>query len=321
MNHLEASFTGRNSLWRYIVMIVAIMLATNTVGAFPIILAGVLKSVSDPSAFSRFAANPNDLSTLGLDPISGLAMMIFPFMIGLLAFALLVRPLNNRSFKITLNGTDKIRWDRFFISALVWLIISGLYLFVYLKIDPANFRLNNLSSSLIALSLVTILMIPFQAGFEEVLFRGYLMQGFAAFSKNRWLPLIFTSVAFGLMHSFNPEVKEYGFLQMMPQYVLFGLIFGIITILDDGIEASMGAHAANNIFLCIAVTSKSSALSTPAVYEQLNVSPWFELAGLAVSGVIFVLVLRKIFRWQSFGILSGKVEKPALPQDTTQVIY
>ena len=65
---------------------------------------------------------------------------------------------------------------------------------------------------------------------------------------------------------------------MMPQYVLFGLIFGIITVLDDGIEAAIGAHAANNIFLCIMVTNDSSALQTPAVYEQHNIYPWTELA-------------------------------------------
>jgi membrane protease YdiL (CAAX protease family) len=48
------------------------------------------------------------------------------------------------------------------------------------------------------------------------------MQGFAAMVKNRWFPLIMTSILFGLMHSFNPEVKEFGFFTMMPQYIAFG---------------------------------------------------------------------------------------------------
>jgi membrane protease YdiL (CAAX protease family) len=59
---------------------------------------------------------------------------------------------------------------------------------------------------------------------------------------------------------------------MMPQYVLFGLVFGIITVLDDGIEAAVGAHAANNIFLCIMVTL-TLLPSDAAVYEQQNVYP------------------------------------------------
>ena len=245
---------------------------------------------------------------LGLSPNVGFVMMLFPFMAGLLAFILLVKPLNNRTFKMTINGTGKIRWNRFFISAAVWMILSALYLFFYLKIDPSNFTLNNKTASLIILSVVSVLFIPFQAAFEEMLFRGYLMQGFAALVKNRWFPLIMTSVLFGLMHAFNPEVKEFGFFTMMPQYIVFGLIFGIITILDDGIEAAMGAHTANNIFLCIMVTNESSALQTPALYEQYNIHPWTEFAALVVSGILFILILKMIFKWDDFSVLFGKGE-------------
>ena len=102
------------------------------------------------------------------------------------------------------------------------------------------------------------------------------MQGFTALLRNRLFPLIMTSLLFALMHGLNPEVKEYGFLTMMPQYILFGLIFGIITILDDGVEAAIGAHTANNAFLCIMVTTKSSALQTAALYEQYSIHPWIE---------------------------------------------
>jgi membrane protease YdiL (CAAX protease family) len=308
MNHLESTFTGKNSFWRYMIMFAVVLIVSNTIGALPLLITAVMKSISNPEVFSQLSANPNDYSVLGLDPNVGLAMMLFPFMAGLLAFILLVKPLNNRTLKNVINGTRKIRWNRFFISASIWMILSGLYLFVYLKIDPANFTLNNKTSSLIILSVVSLLFIPFQAAFEEVLFRGYLMQGFAAVLRNRWFPLLMTSVLFGLMHAFNPEVKEFGFLTMIPQYVLFGLIFGIITILDDGIEAAMGAHTANNVFLCIMVTNKSSALQTPALYQQLNIFPWTEFAGLLFTGMVFIIVLKIIFGWDDFSVLFKKIQ-------------
>lgn len=288
-------------------MVTIILIVANTIGAVPLIIALIIKSGSNPAVFSQIAANPNDYSVIGLNPNAGLVMMLFPFMAGLLAFILLVKPLNNRTFKITINGTGRIRWDRFYISATVWLILSGLYLLFYLKIDPANFTLNNKTASLIILSAVSVLFIPFQAAFEEVLFRGYLMQGFAAMIRKRWFPLIMTSIFFGLMHAFNPEVKEFGFFIMMPQYIVFGLIFGIITILDDGIEAAMGAHTANNIFLCIMVTNQSSALQTPALYEQYNIHPWAEFAALIVSGIIFILILKMIFKWDTLSLLFKKI--------------
>jgi membrane protease YdiL (CAAX protease family) len=133
------------------------------------------------------------------------------------------------------------------------------------------------------------------------------MQGFAALLKNRWFPLIMTSILFGLLHGLNPEVKAFGFLTMMPQYIVFGLIFGIITILDDGIEAAMGAHAANNIFLCIMVTSESSALQTPAVYAQYNIHPWLEFTALLVTGIIFISVLKIIFKWGKLSLIFKKI--------------
>lgn len=307
MNHLESTFSGKNSFWRYAVMIVAVLVAANTIGAFPLIIAMAAKSVSNPDVFSQLAANPNDFSSLGLDPNTGLVMMLFPFVAGLVAFILLVYSLNNRTIRQTINGTNKIRWSHFFISGLIWLVICATYLFVYMKIDPSNFTLNNTTVSLIILIVITILFIPFQAAFEEVLFRGYLMQGFTAVLKNRWFPLAMTSLMFALMHAFNPEVKEFGFYTMMPQYIVFGLIFGVITILDDGIEAAMGAHTANNMFLCIMVTNKSSALQTPALYVQNTITPWTEFAGLLISGIVFILVLKFVFKWEGLSVLFGKV--------------
>jgi uncharacterized protein len=312
MKHLESTFTGKNSLWRYIVMIAAILIASNTIGAIPLLTGMFLRSVSTPEVYSQLAANPNDYSVLGVDQNILLIMMIFPFIAGLATIILLVKPLNGRTFKATVNGTGKIRWNRVFISALVWLILSIIYLLVYMKIDPSNFTINNKTISLFILAVISVLFIPFQATFEEVLFRGYLMQGFSVLLKNRWFPVVMTSILFGLWHSLNPEVKEFGFLTMMPQYILFGLIFGIITIMDDGIETAMGAHAANNIFLCIMVTNNASVLQTPALCEQITVYPWIEFAGLVITGIVFIMILKIIFKWNDFSVLFKdiRIESP-----------
>jgi membrane protease YdiL (CAAX protease family) len=297
MIHLEASFNGKNHWWRYLIMVVAVLAAANTIGAIPLLFFYFKALVNDPGVAAELAANPTNLTFLGVSPVAGLTLMLIPFVAALFAYALLVKPLNGRSFMQTINGTQTFRWNRFFIAALLWLLMSAFYLFAYIGIDPGNFRLNNTSTTLISLLVVSVALIPFQAGFEEVLFRGYLMQGFFRIVPRRWFPLIITSVLFGLMHAFNPEVKDFGFLTMMPQYILFGLVFGITTILDDGIETAMGSHSANNIFLSVLLTHKSSALQTPAVYEQINIFPWMEFAGLLIMSSLFILILGRIFRW------------------------
>jgi hypothetical protein len=310
MNHLESTFAGKNNFWRYLVVFPAVFIVSNTIGALPLLVGLLFKSLSNHEIFSLLAANPNDYSVMDFTSNTLLVLMLFPFIAGLAAFILLVKPLHSRTIRAVINGTSRIRWNRFFISLLIWLGLSALYFLFYLKVDPQNFSFNNKSVSIIILAVISFALIPFQAAFEEILFRGYLMQGFTALLSNRWFPLVMTSVLFGLIHGLNPEVKEYGFLTMMPQYILFGFIFGIITILDDGIEAAIGAHTATNAFLCIMVTNKSFALQTAALYEQHRIYPWVELAALLVVGLVFILILKMIFGWKSFSLLFSDVEKP-----------
>lgn len=290
-------------------MIVLIIVVINTIGSVPLLISLAAKSIAEPDVFTEFSKNTGNPGILGLDPNIALLVMVFPFITGLIAFILLVKPLHNRTFAKTVNGTRKIRWRRFFISAAVWIALQSIFLLFYFKSDPANFTVNNTTISLFILIALSLLIIPFQASFEEVLFRGYFMQGIACLAGNRWFPLIVTSLLFGLLHAFNPEVKEYGFLTMIPQYVLFGLIFGLITLVDDGIEAAMGAHTANNIFVCIMVTQKSSALQTPALFEQHTIYPWTDFLGLFLTGIVFFIILKIIFRWDNLSIIFQKVKK------------
>lgn len=307
MNHLESSFTGKNAFWRYIVMLAAVLAVSNTIGAIPL----MISIIRNPAAAGELASGTSGLTLPGLSPVTAFVLLLIPFIVALAAFILLVRPLNGRTIMTVINGTRTFRWKRFFIPAAVWTSISIVYLFVSLKLDPSNFTVNNISLSLIPLVIVSLLLVPFQAAFEEILFRGYFMQGFTVIFRNRLLPLVITSILFGLMHSLNPEVSEFGFLTMMPQYILFGLIFGVVAVMDDGIESAIGIHAANNVFLCIMVTNKSSALQTPAVWEQHAIQPWTEFVFMLVMGALTVLILRKIFNWGSFSLLFGKVEAKA----------
>jgi hypothetical protein len=316
MKHLESALNGKNSFWRYVVMFAAVLLVSNTIGGIPMFIAYAKRVATNPEIIAKITANPSDLSVLGFDPNIGLLMMLFPFLTGLLTFIILIKPLNARSIWQTINGTSSVRWSRFFISAFFWTLLCAAYLFIYKGIDPSNFILNNSSSTLLILIGISILLLPFQAAFEEILFRGYLMQGFAVLALNRWFPLIMTSLLFGLMHAFNPEIREFGFFTMMPQYIMFGLFFGITTILDDGIEVALGAHTANNVFMSIMVTNSSSVLQTPALFEQRHIDPWIDFTGLVVSALVFLFIMRIICKWNDFSLLWKKVRSEDQPFQT-----
>ena len=308
MNHLESSFIGRNDWWRYIIALVAVFALTNTIGALPLLISMGISAAGDPTILEKLAENPNDLSVLGIDPIVYLVEMIFPFIIGLIAFVLILHPLNQKRLIHVVVGTGSFRWKRLAVSAVIWTLFSAIYLFASVKLDPSNYSLHNTSKTLIPLIIISVLLIPFQAAWEEIIFRGYLMQGFTVLMKNRWAPVILTSLLFALMHVINPEVREYGFWSMMPQYLLFGLVFGIMTVMDDGVEAAIGAHAANNAFLSVMLTNKSSVLQTPSVYEQHVYNPGVEFLVMLAMSIIILIVMKLLFRWKGLTALIRKVE-------------
>ena len=112
--------------------------------------------------------------------------------------------------------------------------------------------------------------------------------GFCCSCQEQMVPIDNDIFIIRLLHALNPEEKSFGFFTMMPQYILFGLLFGMTTILDDGIEIALGAHTANNVFNSIMVTSSSSVLQTPALYVQQKIYPWVDLlrAGCLSPGVL-----------------------------------
>lgn len=185
-------------------------------------------------------------------------------------------------------------------------VINGNILVIDYSLNPDNFKLQFELSSFLPLFFITVLIMPIQTSCEELAFRGYFAQGLAGAIGNRWLALIIPSVCFSLSHSLNPEVSAHGFGLMMSQYILIGLLFGLISILDDGIELALGMHAANNMFLSLFVTNPDSVLQTPAVFQQQTVYPSKELIVLIITFLIAFGILYKKFKW-NLSIMNEKV--------------
>ncbi len=309
MKHLERALDGQNHWWKYLITIVVGFIGGAFIGALPLEGVKAYKVAQGGGVLHGNPSNPADFAAYGIDSNLGLFLMMLPFLFALLFVALLAKALHKRKFSEIVNGREKIRWSRFFSAFGLWAVLIGTYTVIDYSMHPDNFTVRFDAAVFIPLVAISLLIIPFQTTFEEFLLRGYMAQGVAALTKNRLLVIIIMGVLFGLMHSLNPEVKEFGFAMAMSQYIFFGLLFGLITTLDDGIETTMGAHAANNIFLSIFVTNKASALQTAALLEQHEVSPVRDLVSLIAIGVLFTAVLAWKYKW-NFGVINQKVVSP-----------
>jgi len=305
MKHLERAFDGQNQWWKFLLVFILAFIIGQFLGAIPLIFTMIFSG-----AFSgeKAASSENiiDFSVYGIDPVLGLALMVIPFVTTLIIAVLLVRSFHKRSLKDVINGGISFRWERMFSGFVLWAGIVIILVFVDFQTNPDNFDIRFDPVKLITLSLVAIIFIPFQSGAEEYFFRGYLAQGVAGWTKRRWTAIFIPAILFGLLHSSNPEVKEYGFWVTMPQYILFGIFFGLVSILDDGIEMAIGAHAGNNIFSAIFVTTKASALQTPALLYQHEVYPIRDLLYLFLASTLFIVLMSARYKW-NYRILWKKI--------------
>ena len=95
---------------------------------------------------------------------------------------------------------------------------------------------------------------------------------------------------------------------MMVFYISFGLILGIITIMDDGLELPLGIHAANNIFAAVFVSYEGGALQTSALFKVKEFNPemmlglWFALA------ILTIIIFSRKYKWSAFSKLFAKIE-------------
>jgi membrane protease YdiL (CAAX protease family) len=292
--YFEKSIYGKNQFWRYFFSILIIIAFTQLLGAVPLAIV-----VSFTKTAGNVAPNASSLdpASLGIDLNVFLALMILPFAMGLLGLWVCADSLHKKKLIDIITSRNKFDWKRVFFAALIWGILFLISSFAsYLK-NPDAFEFQFQPAKFIILLFVAFLLLPFQTTFEEVFFRGYLMQGTSLLFKNKWIPLLITSVLFGVMHLANPEIKEFGIGIMLPQYILLGLFFGIMVIMDDGLELAIGVHAINNIFSSLFITHKSSVLQTPAIFKTTAINPAFEFLTLGFAVIVFLVIVSRKYNW------------------------
>ena len=314
---LENVFSGKNDVGRWIAMLLIVIVGTQVIGIIPLGILMFLK-VNDNPDLTPAPQNLMDLSAYDIPPVTGLALMIIPFAVGLFTLLLLMKPIHERTALSVVTGKSSFRWKRFFWGMGIWSVLMAVYTALSIGTGLQEIEFQYQPESFIPLILVSILLLPLQTGFEEIFFRGYLMQGFARIFKSRWAPLAMTSILFGGLHYFNPEVQAFGLAVMLPQYIGFGLLFGLCAIMDDGLEIAWGAHTINNILLSVFFTQQSSVIQTPALFNITEFNPVIDLFGFVIISMVFLYLAKKQFIWSEWRYLFSKIAAPAKPDDETE---
>ena len=309
MNYIQQAYKGNNQWYHWIFTLILVFFGWQIIGVFP--LTGV--AISYSSDMNEFVnAAQNNFMTLGIDKNLFLFLFIISFISGLLTLILGVKYIHRRTFKSLVTSRNLIDWKRFWFAFFTWGIIAIILTIVGIFMSPENYIWNFKPIPFFTLLAVSFLFLPFQTTFEELLFRGYLMQGIGTVVKNRWFPLIFTSVCFGLLHGANPEVEKLGAISMV-FYIGTGFFYGIITLMDEGTELALGLHAINNIIAAFFVTTNWTVFQTDALYVDISEpSVGFEMFFPVLILYPFLLyVFSSKYGWNNWlEKLTGKIEAP-----------
>jgi hypothetical protein len=290
--YIEQALKYKHEGWRYLVGAIGAFLASQ-LGSIPLAIMVALKIIATGGDISQLN-DPNKLLTI-LDSNLTLFLMLLSFAFGLLGLFLIVKYLHNQSILSLTTSRKKIDWRRFWFSFSLIGIFTILMTVIDYFSNPEHYVLQFQPAKFLILAVIAIVMVPLQTSFEEYLFRGYLMQGLGILSKTRWVPLIITSVVFGGLHYFNPEVEKMGPIIMI-YYIGTGFFLGIITLMDEGLELALGFHAANNLVGALLVTSDWTVFKTYSILKDISEPQ----AGLDVIAPVFIIypVLIGIMAWR-----------------------
>lgn len=294
MAYLDLAKLGKNHWWRYVLGVLLIVLMWQGVGLLPTVALAIWVGL-DQNDTTLF--NTETLLFEGLPTEVIFADFMGMFLFLWLGVFLVVRFLHDRPFWSLFTPLQRLNWRRVLQGALVF---AAIYLAVgvimeWLFPTPAeDIEYVLQPSKFLAFLPLALLLIPIQTSAEELLFRGYFMQGLGLI-MNRWGVALVSSVLFALPHLLNPEVLDANLWIAFLPYWIIGLLLALITLRDGTLELALGVHASNNLMAFLLVTVPPYDMFPSVFVYHGELFTWATVVNGAVVAVLFYWVIFRFF--------------------------
>lgn len=243
--------------------------------------------------------NPVFISSYG--SLRLLIGVLFPFVCIFFGLVCYLRYAHQRKWLHIFTTASAFRWKRFFAFGSSLLILLTIMAFgeTYLSGQTAALSWNFKAERFFPLLGVALLMVPFQAAAEELIFRVYALQGLFIRTKSVWWSVLISSVFFALVHVSNPEISTLG-PSLLLYYLMAGLFLALLTVQDDGLELALAFHVFNNLFGILLFSTDWQVFHTEALFldhRGPGTLSFYLLGSLFLFSLLY-LVLAKIFGWK-----------------------
>jgi uncharacterized protein len=269
-NFLDLARQGKNGVFRYLFGIVFIFLSLVVGGILTLFLKYSFPDLGNSPLLELFSEGPLYIS-------------------GLVGIILTVEELHHRRFTTLIGAGKSIRFRSFFAGARVWFLLMAGAFAIDMLLDPKAYTFAFDPKQWFALLVIVLLITPIQTSVEELLLRGYLLQGFGSFTRDKRSLIFLTSFIFMILHFGNPEMLRPGAFWTALDYFTSGVFLAAITLKSNRLELALGVHAANNVFIALFANAPDSAMPTPALFtvKATSGSVWSWLWSLVLYGIFY----------------------------------
>jgi uncharacterized protein len=274
---------GKNTHIRYFssfLLILLFMVISGVVYAFSIWITGKV----NPSIV--------ELKKLTIkDPLVDLFLSHIFYIFWIIGIWISAKTIHKRSLISFITPFHKINWKRVFFGFIVFFVLLSISQIIDVVLNPEDYKWNDFDlSRFIWLLVAAIFLVPIQTTTEELFFRGFLLQWVRKLVKQPILLAIIVGFIFGALHFGNPEMSNSAFWAGL-DYVFTGFMWSYIAIRTNSAEFTIGAHAANNMFLCIFLTYENSVFANlPSLFVLTNVDDMLSTIYSIITSTLFFII-------------------------------
>lgn len=295
MKFIDGAITGKNDTFRYIFGVVLIMFAYIIGSSFLFIDIAI-----------NFSTDTFPESEIGIIQLIGknrfLTLVMIPFILVFVSLYFVITKIHIRKFQQLITGRLSIDYKRIALSFTIIFLLQTILLGIQVYFNPSIVWQFDLMKFL-PLFLIAVLLIPIQTTCEELLFRGYIMQGLKLRTKNNLVAILVSGIMFGIVHIGNPEIEVIGY-HIIIYYIAVGIFLGLISYYDNGMELAIGYHAANNLFAALMITTNWQVFQTDALFID-NTPPqvgWETVVGIFVILPFLFFFFKRRYNWGSLSL-------------------
>lgn len=280
-----------------LLIVVAGYLAIGVVSYFVILTVSIIAKVLVSGAPKDSTGWQELGQEFGKDPVTSYIGVFPSFVAIILLLWLVVHFLHKRPFLSLITSRKKMNWHHVLIGFVVCGGLTALTNLVGYFLYANHFSLCFRAREFLAWAPMILLLTPIQCLAEEMLLRGYLLQGIGLWVQRYWLLTIINGLVFCLLHLNHPVMKTHAAAVVAFFYFCFGCLSTIVALRSNGLEMPVGMHIANNLFYFLILTEPDTVIIGPSIFKINQRHEVFDaistLLNASASYVLLMLYLRR----------------------------